>query len=252
MFYCSIRGSYECSSVIHNVHVWPPGVEDAASLCFCAAIGVISGGRDNLCCLLWWGHTAYLALNAYILIESFTFTSPSHVILCISIGSHTSICLVNIVSICRSHIWLLWRKPDCNRCKGHSWYFCHLSCAVPLLAGWIHWSGSHETGLKDYSYNHYLSLSSDTFCTDHFLCCIVLHTSIYVMFVLCLCARCLAQLCCCCAWWLCLTRRTNRLQRAASLSQWVSWCCSLAFLWEATAAMLSTPPETSHPESLLP
>lgn len=64
--------------------------------------------------------------------------------------------------------------------------------------------------------------------------------------------RCLAQPCCCWAWWLCLTRGTSQLWRAASLWRWVFWSFSLASLWAATAAMLSTPPETWHPGSSLP
>lgn len=76
---------------------------------------------------------------------------------------------LSYVSMCRGHSWLLRRKPDCDWCKGHSWYFCHLSGTVPLLAGWIHWSGSHESGLKDYNYK---SPSSDR---HPILCCIVLH-----------------------------------------------------------------------------
>lgn len=47
------RGSYEWSCIIRNVCVSPPPVEDATSLYFGTAIGVISCSRDNLCCLLW-------------------------------------------------------------------------------------------------------------------------------------------------------------------------------------------------------
>lgn len=71
-------------------------------------------------------------------------------------------------------------------------------------------------------------------CTNPFLCCVVLHTAILTfccdVCAVCVCARCLAQLCCCCVWLHCPTRGTNRPQQAVSLSQWVSWCCSLAFL----------------------
>lgn len=54
MLYCPFRGSHECSSVTHNVCIWPPGVEDAASLCFCTVFGVISCSGDSFCRLLWY------------------------------------------------------------------------------------------------------------------------------------------------------------------------------------------------------
>lgn len=131
------------------------------------------------CCLSmflhsFWGH--FLQRGQFlpsIMVYYIYFSLPVYH-RCISVGSRISksTCLFNVVSICRSHTWLLWRKPDSNWCKGHSWYLCHLSGTVPLLAGWIHWPGSHETRLKDYSYE---SLSS--VCTNHFLYFIVSHTA---------------------------------------------------------------------------
>lgn len=116
-------------------------------------------GRCCLCIFLrsYWGHfwqqgrfMLYITVRRRCMLvtehtESYTITSPSPNVRHIS----KSICLLNVVSIYRSHIWLLWRKPDGYWCEGHSGYLCHIPCIVPLLAGWIHWPGSHKTGFKD-------------------------------------------------------------------------------------------------------
>lgn len=59
---------------------------------------------------------------------------------CVSVS-----CPFNRVSMCRSYIWVLWREHDRDGCEGHSWYFRHLSCTIPLLAGGIYWPGSCGT-----------------------------------------------------------------------------------------------------------
>lgn len=56
-------------------------------------------------------------------------------------------CPFNVVSICRSYIWLLWREHDSDGCEGHSRNFRHLPCAIPVLAWWIYRPGSCETSV---------------------------------------------------------------------------------------------------------
>lgn len=62
-----------------------------------------------------------------------------------SLAAAFASCPFNRISICRSYIWLLWREHDSNGREGHSWYFRHLSCTIPLLDGWIYRPGSCET-----------------------------------------------------------------------------------------------------------
>lgn len=61
----------------------------------------------------------------------------------------------NYPSTYRGHTHLLWWEPDGKWREGHSWYLCHLSCTVPVLAGWIHWPGSHETRAAGNHCHHY-------------------------------------------------------------------------------------------------
>lgn len=117
-----LRSPHERSRVPHHVRLRPPSMEEVAPVRVCTVSGLVSRRGDDLCRLLRWDVLRHPVIPAALL-------RPRP---------------FNVVSFCRSYSGLLWRELDSDGCEGHRWNFRHLSCIVPVPAGWIYRPGNHD------------------------------------------------------------------------------------------------------------